>query len=72
MSITDGAITNAKVADDVDVNVKTMTAGVITATVIADAAIDAATFAAGAINAAAIAADAIELRKDQRWGNLCG
>lgn len=44
--ITDGAITNAKVADDVDVNVKTITAGAITATAIADAAIDNATFAA--------------------------
>lgn len=46
-------------ADQLQVHVNEMTAGIITATVIADASIDAATFAAGAINAAAIAADAI-------------
>lgn len=41
-AINDGAITNAKVADDVDVNVKTITANAITATAInADAITDA-------------------------------
>ena len=46
-------------ADKLQVHVDEMTAGIITATVIADGSIDAATFAAGAINAAAIASDAI-------------
>lgn len=41
-----GAITNAACADDIDVNVKTVTAGAITADAIAAGAIDNATFAA--------------------------
>lgn len=43
-----GTIANAQVDDDVDVNVKTMTDGVITAAKIADDAIDYATFASTA------------------------
>lgn len=69
--IQDGAITNAKVADDVDVNVKTITADAITATAIQNGAITNAkvaddvdvnvkTITAGAITAAAIATDAID------------
>lgn len=46
-SINDGAITNAKVADDVDVNTKTITAGAIVA----------ASFGANAITNAAVADD---------------
>jgi hypothetical protein len=45
-------------ADKLQVHVDEMTAGIITATVIANGSIDAATFAAGAIDAAALAADA--------------
>jgi hypothetical protein len=40
-AIQDGAITNAKVADDVDVNTKTITAGAISATTFAANALDA-------------------------------
>lgn len=40
-AINDGAITNAKVADDVDVNVKTITAGAIVAASFASGALDA-------------------------------
>jgi hypothetical protein len=47
-------------ADALQVHVNEMTAGIITATVVADGTIDAATFAAGAINAAAIATGAID------------
>jgi hypothetical protein len=43
-----GTLANSQVDDDVNVNVYTMTAGAITATVIADDAIDYATFAATA------------------------
>jgi hypothetical protein len=69
-SIENGAITNAKVADDLDVNVKTMTANIITATVIADGAITNAkvaddldvnvkTMSANVVTATAIEANAI-------------
>lgn len=44
-----------------------MTAGVITATVVADGTIDAATFTTGAINAAALAADAGAKIADAVW-----
>lgn len=47
-------------ADKLQVHADEITAGLITATAIADGAIDAATFAAGAINAAAIATGAID------------
>ena len=70
-AIQDGAITNAKVADDVDVNVKTITANAITSTAINDGAITNAkvaddvdvnvkTITNGAITAAAIATDAVD------------
>ncbi len=54
-------------ADKLQVHVDEMTAGIITATGIADGAIDAATFATGAITAAAIAADAVAEIADAVW-----
>lgn len=57
LSITDGAITNAKVADDVDVNVKTITNDAITAAAVDDDG----NFVIGNLTASAIAAASVAI-----------